>query len=142
MRRNGEIIIIEDDEDDRMILKEIFDSLGYPNKITFIEDPMGVISYLSDPMIIPFIIFSDINMPKIDGFELREKILSNDEICRKCVPYIFLSTSKSPENVFKAYDCHVQGYFKKEEDLSIYKNIIQNIVEYWRTSLTPTNSLQ
>lgn len=33
MRRKGEIIIIEDDEDDRLFLQDIFESLEYPNKI-------------------------------------------------------------------------------------------------------------
>lgn len=141
MRRNGEIIIIEDDEDDRLFLKDIFESLDYPNKIKFIEDPMDAIPYLSDPSVTPFLIISDINMPKINGFELREQIISISEINAKCVPYIFLSTSKNPENVVKAYNCNVQGYFKKEEDFSTYKIMMKNIVEYWRTSLTPDISL-
>ena len=141
MKRNGEIIIIEDDEDDRMLLRDIFYSLNYPNKITFIEDPMDAVAYLADTLVIPFIILSDINMPKINGFELREEILADTIISVKCVPYIFLSTSKTRENVLKAYNCHAQGYFKKEHDFLAFKNVIQNIVEYWLTSLTPTNSL-
>lgn len=141
MRRNGEIIIIEDDEDDRMFLQDIFESLNYPNKIRFIEDPLDAIPYLSNPLVVPFIIISDINMPKINGFELRERIMACTEISGKCVPYIFLSTSKNPENVIKAYSCNVQGYFRKEEDFSAYKSMIQNIVEYWRTSLTPASAI-
>jgi CheY-like chemotaxis protein len=141
MRRNGEIIIIEDDEDDRMLLQDIFESLNYANKITFIEDPMDALSYLANPLVTPFIILSDINMPKINGFELRNQILADDTIRTKCVPYIFLSTSKTQENVLKAYGCHAQGYFKKEDDFTTFKTVIKNIVEYWRTSLTPTNSL-
>lgn len=141
MRRNGEIIIIEDDEDDRLLLKDIFDSLDYQNKLTFIEDPMNVVTYLSNPAVIPFLILSDINMPKINGFELREEILTNKEINSKCVPYIFLSTSKNPENVIKAYNCNVQGYFKKEDNFATYQTLIKSILEYWKISLTPTNSL-
>ncbi len=141
MRRNGEIIIIEDDEDDRLFLRDIFESLGYPNKIKFIEDPTDAVPYLSNPSVVPFLIISDINMPKINGFELREQIISIAGISRKCVPYIFLSTSKNPENVIRAYGCNVQGYFKKEEDFSAYKIMMKNIMEYWLTSLTPAMSL-
>jgi len=141
MRRKGEIIIIEDDEDDRLFIKDIFESLDYPNKIKFIEDPMDAIPYLSNPAVMPFIIISDINMPKINGFELREKILCISEISSKCVPYIFLSTSKNPENVRKAYSANVQGYFKKEENFPAYKTMIKNIMEYWLTSLTPASQI-
>lgn len=140
MRRQGEIIIIEDDEDDRAFLKDIFESLGYPNKIVFFEDPTEVISYLSDPKVNPFIVISDINMPKIDGYELRTQIMQLDEINKKCVPYIFLSTSMNPENVAKAFNLSVHGYFKKEDDFSTYKDMIKGIVDYWRTSLTPTTT--
>ncbi|MFC4478675.1 response regulator [Flavobacterium chungangensis] len=141
MRRKGEIIIIEDDEDDRLFLQDIFDSLQYPNKIKFIEDPMEAIPYLSNPSVLPFLIISDINMPKINGFELREQIMSIGEIGTKCVPYIFLSTSKNPENVLKAYSCNVQGYFKKQENFADYKAMIKNIMEYWLLSLTPSVSI-
>lgn len=140
MRRNGEIIVIEDDEDDRMFLKDIFESLSYTNKIVFIEDPTTAVSYLSDPLVNPFLIISDINMPKMDGYELRSQILADKHVNRKCIPYIFLSTSKTPENVSKAYDFHVQGYFKKEDNFTTYKTMIQSVVEYWKTSLTPGNS--
>lgn len=141
MRRNGEIILVEDDEDDRLLLKDIFESLGYTNKIVFFEDPTTVLDYLSRPDVHPFIIFSDINMPKIDGYELRDQISANPATKKKCIPYIFLSTSKNPENVMKAFDASIQGYFKKEDDFSTYKLVIQNIVEYWSTSLTPSTSL-
>lgn len=141
MRSNGEIIIIEDDEDDRIFLRDIFESLNYPNKLVFFADPSLVIEYLSDPTVHPFIILSDINMPKLDGFELRNLILNNPLTSKKCVPYIFMSTSKSPEHVIKAFDCHIQGFFKKEDDFNAYTATIHNIMEYWRTSLTPTKTL-
>lgn len=140
MRTKGEIIIIEDDPDDRELLQDIFDSLEYANKITFINDPMEAVPYLSDPAVIPFIILSDINMPKMNGFELSEEILANNTISKKCIPYIFLSTSKTPENVLMAYTCNAQGYFRKEDDFKTFRTLIQNIVNYWHASLTPTNS--
>jgi len=140
MRKNGEIVIIEDDEDDRLFLKDIFDSLSYTNKIVFIEDPTQALPYLSNPGVNPFLIISDINMPKMDGYELRTQILADEYVNKKCIPYIFLSTSQNPENVSKAYDYQVQGYFKKEDNFSIYKSMIQSIVEYWKTSLTPGTS--
>ncbi len=138
MKINAEIIVIEDDEDDRLFLKDIFESLSYPNKIVYFEDSTLVMDYLLDENVKPFMILSDINMPKLDGYELRESILSREETKEKCVPYIFLSTSKNPKNVIKAYNLSVQGYFTKENNFKAYKELMQRIIEYWQKSLTPT----
>ena len=138
MKINAEIIVIEDDEDDRLFLKDIFESLSYPNKIVFFADPTLVIDYLLNTNVKPFIILSDINMPKLDGYELRDRIFKNENLKEKCLPYIFLSTSKNPEYVAKAYDHYAQGYFTKESNFTTYKEVIHNIIEYWQKSLTPT----
>jgi CheY-like chemotaxis protein len=137
MNRNGEIIVIEDDEDDRLFLEDIFTSLDYPNKVVYFMDPTSVIEYLSDEKVVPFLILSDINMPKMDGYELREKILLDKKLGQKCIPYIFLSTSKAAMNVEKAYLYSVQGYFEKQFDFNKYQDMIKSIVEYWKHSLTP-----
>lgn len=137
MKTKGEIIVIEDDQDDRDFLKDIFESLDYPNQIVFFEDSTKVLDYLSDTKVNPFMIISDINMPKLNGFELRDKILQDSTINKKCLPYIFLSTSQNPVNIEQAYNLSVQGYFKKQEIFSDYKEMIDNIIQYWLVSLTP-----
>jgi chemotaxis family two-component system response regulator Rcp1 len=137
MKINAEIIIIEDDEDDRLFLKDIFESLSYPNKIVYFEDSTLVMKYLLDSNVKPFMILSDVNMPKLDGYELRDLILQNETLKDKCLPYIFLSTSKNPEFIAKAYAHSAQGYFTKESNFNAYKELIQNIIEYWQKSLTP-----
>jgi CheY-like chemotaxis protein len=121
MNRNGEIIVIEDDEDDRLFLEDIFTSLGYPNKVVYFMDPTLVIQYLSDENVRPFLIISDINMPKLNGYELREKIILDKKLGQKCIPYIFLSTSKAASNVEKAYEYAIQGYFEKQLYLASIK---------------------
>jgi CheY-like chemotaxis protein len=137
MKIKGEIIVIEDDQDDRDFLKDIFESLNYPNKIVFFDDSTKVLDYLLDEKVKPFMIISDINMPKLNGFELRYKILQDNTINKKCLPYIFLSTSHTPENVLKAYDLYIQGYFKKHENFAEYKEMINKIIQYWTVSLSP-----
>lgn len=137
MKISGEIIVIEDDQDDRDFLKDIFDSLGYPNKIVFFEDSSKVLDYLSDVRVNPFMVISDINMPKLNGFELRGKILQDEQVNKKCLPYIFLSTSQNPQNIAQAYSLSVQGYFKKQENFSQYREMIDRIIQYWVVSLTP-----
>lgn len=137
MYRNGEIIIVEDDQDDRDFLNDIFESLAVSNKLVFFEDPTEVVPYLTSMKSQPFLILSDINMPKMDGFELRNLVQENKQLARKCVPYIFLSTSENPENIERAFQLSANGYFKKEASFSAYRLMIGEIIAYWKKSHIP-----
>ena len=71
MNKTGPIVIIEDDKDDQDILTEIFNELAYENEVIFFEDSVLALEYLTATEIEPFLVLSDINMPKLNGMELR-----------------------------------------------------------------------
>lgn len=89
MNHTGPIIIIEDDLDDQEILGEVLKELEYKNKVIFFSDGEKALTYLTSTDIEPFIIFSDINMPKLNGMELRAKIHENEDLRIKSIPYLF-----------------------------------------------------
>src|SRR3954469_10662682 len=73
INKNGPVIIIEDDRDDQDFLTEIFQKLNYQNKILFFFDGERALEHINTSDELPFLVLSDINMPKLDGFALREK---------------------------------------------------------------------
>jgi CheY-like chemotaxis protein len=137
MNKIGPIIIIEDDLDDQEILSDVFSELGYKNEIIFFADGELALNYLTDTTIEPFIIFSDINMPKLSGMELRDKIHQNEDLRIKSIPYLFFSTSAEQENVVDAYSKSVQGFFVKPSNYNEIKDTIKTIVEYWNKCVSP-----
>lgn len=143
MKRNGDIIIIEDDADDREILAEVFGQVlaenKYSNRLVILEDSATVIDYLKESGTEPFLLLSDINMPKVDGFTLRNRIFNDPILKDRCVPYIFLTTSGSNRDyIQQAYTMSVQGYFCKPVKFEDYKNLISEIMSYWKISKTPS----
>src|SRR5687768_15679000 len=110
MNKTGPIIVIEDDLDDQLILKEAFNELAYENQIIFFNDGEQALSYLVDTNIKPFIIFSDINMPRLNGIDLRKKIHENEDLRMKSIPYLFFTTSAEQKHVIDAYSKSVQGF--------------------------------
>jgi len=143
MKRNGDIIIIEDDADDREILMEAFEQVlaenNYSNRLVMLEDSATVIDYLKESGTEPFMLMSDINMPKVDGFTLRNRIFSDPELKDRCIPYIFLTTSGTNESyIQQAYQMSVQGYFCKPVKFEDYKILISEIISYWKLSKTPS----
>lgn len=136
---NGPVVIIEDDEDDRMLLDEVFKKLGYPNKILFFPDGQSALDFLNLTEITPFLILSDINLPKLDGFALRNKIRMDAQLQIKCIPYLFFSTASSQRAVVDAYSLSVQGFFVKQSKISEVEKTISVIMEYWNRCVSPNN---
>lgn len=139
MNRNGPVIIIEDDADDQDLLVEVFEKLNYPNKIVFFFDSQKALDYLNRTDISPFLILSDINMPKLDGFELRNKIYTDAQLQMKCIPYLFFSTASTQKAVVDAYSLSVQGFFIKQNSMAELEKTIRIIMEYWKRCVAPND---
>lgn len=139
MNKNGPVIIIEDDADDQEILKEIFEKLAYPNEVIFFADGEAALEYLNQPAVLPFLIVSDINMPKLSGFELRSKLKTDANLAIKCIPYLFFSTALNQDAVLDAYSMSVQGFFVKQASIAELEKTITVIMEYWKRCAAPNN---
>ncbi|HZF65830.1 MAG TPA: response regulator [Chitinophagaceae bacterium] len=137
MNQGGPIIIIEDDPDDQEILGEVFSELNYPNEIIFFLDSQKALDFLTSTDIEPFIIFSDINMPKLSGTELREKVHNNEDLRMKSIPYLFFTTNAEQQAVIDAYSKSIQGFFVKPNDYKKLRRVIKIIVEYWQECVSP-----
>jgi CheY-like chemotaxis protein len=137
MNKTGPIIIIEDDLDDQEILSEVFEKLAHKNEIIFFGDGEKALDYLIKTDVEPFIIFSDINMPKLNGMELREKVHQNEDLRLKSIPYLFFSTVAEQQHVIDAYSKSVQGFFIKPSDFNELKDTIKTIIEYWQKCVSP-----
>ena len=137
MNKSGPIIIIEDDTDDQDILSEIFNELNYTNQILFFSDSQQALDYLIDTYTEPFLVLSDINMPKLNGIELREKVHNNEDLRLKSIPYLFFTTSAEQKHVVDAYSRSIQGFFIKPNSYDQLKSMLIKIVEYWQECQSP-----
>ncbi|WP_158859257.1 response regulator [Lunatibacter salilacus] len=137
MNKRGPIVIIEDDKDDQYILAKVLKELKYENEVIFFEDSVQALEYLTDTDTEPFLVLSDINMPKLNGLELREKIVNNEDLRLKSIPYLFFSTSAEQQDVINAYSRSIQGFFIKGNNYDRLKNTIEKIVAYWKECESP-----
>jgi CheY-like chemotaxis protein len=139
MNKKGAIIIIEDSHVDQRIFAEIFKRLNFSNELCFFSDGSEALSFLNTTRKMPFMIISDINMPKINGFELRSKIHENEELALKCVPFLFFSTGADKQSVAEAYSLSVQGFFRKSMDIEGLEKTIRKVMEYWQECIAPSD---
>jgi CheY-like chemotaxis protein len=139
LNKNGPIVIIEDDADDQYLLAEVFEKLNYQNKVVFLADGQQALDYITTSDELPFLILSDINMPKLDGFALREKLRTDARLSTKCIPYLFFTTALNQKAVIDAYSQSVQGFFVKQNTMEELEKTISAIMEYWRRCSAPND---
>lgn len=127
----GPMIFVDDDEDDHDLLKVICKRLGVCEEIKFFHNGYDMLYYLRTTRDSPFIIMCDINMPHINGLELK-KIINEDEVLRgKSIPFIFFSTAATGSQVLEAYQLMAQGFFLKGQNFDEIENTLRVVMDYW-----------
>ncbi len=139
MALSGPIIIIDDDIDDQEILETVFASLQIENPTVFFSSCEEALRYLETTTDKPFIILCDINLPRMNGFELRQKINEDQFLREKSIPFVFWSTTAHPDAVKKAYDLTVQGFFKKKGNMQDIADEVRIVLDYWKSCVHPNS---
>lgn len=135
MDKNGPIILIDDDEDDLHLFIDIFSDMNLSNEVHLFKSTKSVIAFLQRPEILPFLIISDIHMPMMNGFELRDLLRKDPLIRAKNIPYLFFSTATGLKVASGQGSPEFQGIFKKPDKKSDWKHVLEAIVEYWKLSV-------
>lgn len=137
----GKILIVDDDLEDHEIIKIVGRSLGVLHAIEFFSTGHELLTYLARCQRDPFIIICDINMPTLNGLDLREAICNDFFLRDKSIPFIFFSTMATRAQVQQAYDLSVQGFFIKGTTLRETERKLRIVIEYWMESIHPQSNL-
>ena len=135
----GPIIFLEDDADEQEILKEVVQRI-IPNDVRFFTDGESLLHYLRTTAEQPFLIISDVNVPVLNGLEVKRIINADDFLRHKSIPFVFLSTSAERKAVEDAYDMNSQGFFLKQNTMTGIEAHLRLILDYW-THCKHTNSV-
>ena len=137
--KKGPIIIIDDDQDDCDLLRHIIDNIAPRSIYRFFANGQLALDYFLQTSEQPFVIFCDINMPIMSGLELSKRISENEYLRQKSIPFIFLTTSRNPGEIRKAYELTVQGYFQKPSTANTFEELVKSILDYWDRCLHPNS---
>jgi CheY-like chemotaxis protein len=136
-KRRLQILMAEDDPDDRAFAKEALAASRLVNELRFVEDGEQLMDYLygrgafsvpgSAPR--PGIILLDLNMPKKDGREALKEIKSDPSL--RQIPVVVLTTSKAEEDVMRSYDFGANSFITKPVTFDGLVKVMGQLGRYW-----------
>ncbi len=131
------ILLIEDNPGDVRLTQEAFKEGRKNVNLDVVMDGVEAINYLYKKgeyqnKKSPDLILLDLNLPKMDGREVLEKVKSDDNLRR--IPIIVLTTSDADQDILKSYNLHVNCYLNKPVDFDKFFDIIQKIEDFWLTT--------
>lgn len=89
------ILLVDDDEEDRMLILEAFNEIGAPDAVHFETNGEEAITYLeNNPDRLPTLIILDLNMPRMNGTQTLRYLKSNERY--RDITVIIYSTSVNP----------------------------------------------
>ena len=117
----GKIMVVDNDKANQQILKNSLENLNYD--VSLAGDGLEALSLAEKEL--PDLIVSEIMLPKIDGFVLREKLMQRSQT--KDIPYIIVSDLKNEASVKRALSMGIIYYIKKPYMLCELIGLIQVI---------------
>jgi CheY-like chemotaxis protein len=132
MAKNLLIAIVDDDTIFQFIAKRVLDSINSQNKTVIFSDGQDAIDFIHSNLNeidkLPDIIFLDINMPVMNGWQfLNQYVEIKSKIKKEIVIYI-VSSSKNPDDFIQAQDIHeVTDYIVKPINREKYMSILSSV---------------
>lgn len=129
-----EILLIEDNEGDVYLTKRAFEDAKIMNHILVASDGEEALDVLFkkppyEHHVTPDLILLDINLPKISGKEVLDRI-KHDETLRR-IPVIVLSTSDSRKDIMDVYGLSANSYITKPVKIERFSEVITAIEDFW-----------
>jgi len=79
----------------------------------------------------PDLIFLDLNMPRMNGYEFLETIKANPMF--NDIPVVVLTTSDVESDVVRSYESGAASYITKPVDMQQFMAAIAQLSDYWFT---------
>ncbi len=131
------ILVADDDPDDRLMIKEALEEVRLANQIDFVEDGVELMDFLKrrgkfedrKEEALPGMLLLDLNMPRKDGREALSEIRADSNFRR--IPVIVLTTSAAEEDILRTYDLGASSFITKPVTFDGLIKTMETMTEYW-----------
>ena len=129
-----EILLVEDNAGDVRLTKEALRDAKVCNSLSVVGDGIEAIAYLRGGKQYgqagyPDLILLDLNLPRMNGFEVLDAIKEDPDLKR--IPVVVLTTSEAEQDIIRSYNLYANAYVTKPVDLEQFMKVIKSIEGFW-----------
>ena len=137
------ILLVEDDKIDQKAFLRTLRKLKVSNPVHVANDGQEAWEMMSgengrEKLQRPYMTILDINMPRMNGLELLQKVRS-DESLRDSIVFV-LTTSNDEQDKFEAFNLNVAGYMLKIDMGNSFFRAVELVDNYWRVVEFPDST--
>jgi CheY-like chemotaxis protein len=122
------IALADDDEDDRMLFKEAIGEIPIRTKLSIFSNGQELMDYLSLPnIVLPNLIFLDLNMPIKNGMQCLREIRGNPEL--KDLSIAIYSTSSSENDIEETFVNGANIYINKPNNFRKLREVVEKVLQ-------------
>ncbi len=113
------VLLIDDDDDDQFIFLGALKEIAPDSRCHISNNALEAFQYLHTVAEIPDMLFLDLNMPMMNGFEFL--LILKKDIRFSPIPVIIFSTSDNPEDLDRANELGALQFITKTADIQLLK---------------------
>ena len=133
----GHILVAEDDPTDAYFFERAFKRAGLPVALHFVGDGQEVLDYLAGAgqfadrarYPLPHLVLLDLHMPKLDGFEVLERVRRQPR--HNGLALVIFSSSGEPRDMTRAYKLGANDYLVKPHSMQELMTLVGQFKKYW-----------
>lgn len=125
------VYIVEDDDDDRHLIRTIFEDYFEDCRLQFFEHGSFLVTCLTHQLDdrLPDLILLDLEMPVLNGFDTLRYLKANPDF--KSIPIVVLASSSSEKDITHCYELGGNAFLTKAADYYQWMNMIESLHTYW-----------
>lgn len=121
------IFLVDDDQDDQQLFEEAVGEINASNTLLMFKNAVEMMEHLNqEDIVLPHIIFLDLNMPFVSGTECLKGLRSDSRFME--VSIAIYSTSSLEKDIEETFVNGANIYITKPNDYADLKKIIKNVL--------------
>jgi two-component system response regulator len=131
------ILLVEDNPDDEALTLRALKKNNIRNEVVVARDGVEAVDYLfatgahlgRDLAPLPQVVLLDLKLPRMDGFEVLERIRASE--ATKFLPVVILTTSNEDQDRLRGYGLGANSFVRKPVEFDKFIEAVRQLGLYW-----------